>query len=298
MYSTAIIYPVNPWDFWTEKKVSSLQPWGPDTTERTLDTDKISTITAKPLPGHPDIEVAAALTRFVHEQYESYGTDGENLVSNNESLLILRALKALLQRLGITTFDPPFRDFKSFQNYWLQNGCRGSWQARRNILEKIFGPLHSELDEREAGSIASTLVAAISPRKVTGWPRIDEEISELRRHFESASTQQDYSNIGNDCVSILEALSATAYNHARHGRNGENEPHITKTKDRLDRYIEVELTGPENAHMRKLARATIELAQAVKHRRETATRIEAGIAADAAILLVNMLRRLSSQQIT
>jgi hypothetical protein len=43
--------------------------------------------------------------------------------------------------------------------------------------------------------------------------------------------------------------------------------------------------------MRKFARATIELAQAVKHR-GTPTRTEAGIVADAVILLANMLRRL------
>ena len=43
--------------------------------------------------------------------------------------------------------------------------------------------------------------------------------------------------------------------------------------------------------MRKFARATIELAQAVKHS-GAPTRTEAGVLADAVILLANMLRRL------
>ncbi|MCK0441288.1 hypothetical protein MUG78_17960 [Gordonia alkaliphila] len=285
---------MKPWDFWTEWTVPAVDPLERGTVEKVLDTDKLDAIVAGPLPDYPDVETAVALARFVHEQYESYGTNCEDLVTDDESLTILRTLKALLNRLGITTFDPPFRDFKSFRSYWIRNDCSGSWQARRDVLDEIFEPLHRVLDEREAGSISSTLATAISPRKVTGWPRVDEEISELRRHFESASTQQDYSNVGNDCVSTLEALSEAAYDHAKHGSPGEDEPPVAKTKDRLDRVVEVGLVGPENAHLRKLARAAIELAQAVKHRRETATRAEAGIAADAVILLANMIRRLGS----
>lgn len=132
---------------------------------------------------------------------------------------------------------------------------------------------------------------------MTGWPRVDEEISELRRHFETASTQQDYSNVGNDCVSLMEALSATVYDHNCHQRSDDAEPPVSSTKIRLERYIEVELVGPDNAELRKLARATIEVAQAVKHRRTTISRTEAGIAADAVILLANMLPRIQSSNI-
>ena len=42
--------------------------------------------------------------------------------------------------------------------------------------------------------------------------------------------------------------------------------------------------------MRRLARAVIEMAEAVKHGR--ATRTKAGVAADAGILLANLLRRI------
>lgn len=98
--------------------------------------------------------------------------------------------------------------------------------------------------------------------------------------------------MGNDCVAILEALSATVYDHSKHQRGDDPEPPVASTKVRLERYVEVELAGAENAELRKLARATIELAQAVKHRRATVSRFEAGIAADAVILLANMLRRI------
>jgi hypothetical protein len=51
------------------------------------------------------------------------------------------------------------------------------------------------------------------------------------------------------------------------------------------------LPGKGNEELRRLAKTTIEAAQAMKHR-GTPTRTEVGIAADAVILLANMLRRL------
>jgi hypothetical protein len=120
---------------------------------------------------------------------------------------------------------------------------------------------------------------------------VDTEIAELRRHFQTARTPQDYRNVGNDCVLVVERLSGTVYSAERHLRPGEEEPPFANTKQRLDRFIEDSLQGADNAPLRKLARATIEMAQAVKHR-STPNRTEAGMAADGVILLANLLRRI------
>lgn len=271
------------WEFWHD------QPNG----TRVLDVQTLQALTRGPLQGKSDLEVAVALARFTHEEFEDFGTKGAE-ITDLQSGIVMQALKAVLMRLGIRNFSLPFRDFPTFQKYWKAEGASGGggWQARRDILHTFFDALHKVLDEREAGSIVSTLATPVSPQKVTGWPKVDEELSELRRHFESASTQQDYSNVGNDCVAVLEALSESVYDQAKHKRGDEPEPPVDKTKDRLDRFIEVELVGAENAELRKLARATIELAQAVKHRRATVTRLEAGISSDAVILLSNLLRRI------
>lgn len=278
--------------FWNEYSASS--PWDdPTTTEWVLDEQILETVSREPLPTHPDIEVAVALSRFTHDRFEEHGTSGAYL-DNDQSAVVMRALRAVLRRLGITIFTPPFRDFQTFYKHWRSEGAigSGSWQARRDILDTYFDPLHEVLNEREAGSITSSLATAVSPHPVTGWPRVDEEVSELRRHFGSASSQQDHSNIGNDCVAILEALSGAVYEHGKHKRGDEPEPPVASTKIRLERFVEVELPGSTNAELRKLTRSSIEFAQAVKHRRSTVSRAEAGIAADAAILLTNILRRI------
>jgi hypothetical protein len=93
-------------------------------------------------------------------------------------------------------------------------------------------------------------------------------------------------------VIVTEALSRVAYDPERHLRQGEDEPAVDKTKQRLERFIEDELPGPENAALRKLGRAAIEMAQAVKHQTAPSRR-DAGIAADTVILLANLLRRIA-----
>lgn len=125
----------------------------------------------------------------------------------------------------------------------------------------------------------------------TGWPEVDKEISELRRHFQGARTAQDYRSVGLDCVAVTESLGAQVYDPAKHLREGEEEPPIANTKQRLERFLGDAIPGPENATLRKLARATIDYAQHVKHS-GTPTRREAGIAADAVIQLANILRQL------
>ncbi|MDV6310024.1 hypothetical protein [Gordonia amicalis] len=235
--------------------------------------------------------MAVALARFAHEEFEDFATGGAD-IEQTDSIDVIRALVAVLARLDISTFDPPFRDFEMFQKYWKREGMAGSggYDKRRRCLEEHFEPLHEVLAAREAGSISSTLATAVSSDPVTGWPLVDEELSELRRHFESASSPQDYSNIGNDCVSTLEALSAVAYDHSLHQLDDEPEPPVDKTKIRLARVIEVELA--DNEELRKLARATVDAAQAVKHRRKAMSEVAAGISADAVILLAHILRRI------
>lgn len=272
-------------EFWIDSDFLQLEG------SRALDESALERIMAAPIPAHSDIEVAAALARLAHKEFEDFGTSGNRDVTDDQSRLIMRTLQAVLARLSVP-FSPHFRDFPTFYRHWRANGAYGSWQARRDLLEQEFGPLQEVLDEREAASLHSTLAEAMSHRRATGWPGVDQEMVELRRHFESALTAQDYSNVGNDCVALLEALSSAAYRHDHHAQTRTEEPPVANTKDRLAAVIEVELAGPENAELRKLARAAIEMAQAVKHRRETVTRRDAGIAADSVILLTNLIRRL------
>ena len=87
------------------------------------------------------------------------------------------------------------------------------------MLSDLFDPVHERLADLEAGSMTSQRAQPVTSHRRTGWIRVDEEIAELRRHFQAATTPQDYRNIGNDCVIVLERLSEVAY--VAHGISGQ-----------------------------------------------------------------------------
>ncbi len=280
---------MRPDDFF--KDVPDPNPWGIGGTRRQVDHELLVSLRRGPASSWDDRQLAVALARLVHDDLEAFGTGGGEQLNEGEMRDALLALRAVARRVGLGDIEIPFRDYSTFKSYWLRNDAYGSWQARRDPLNAIFDPIHDRLIELETSGVASSLAKPISPRGRTGWPKVDEELTEMRRHFEIARTPQDYRNVGNDAVTITEALSRQVYDPARHLREGEEEPAVGKTKQRLERFVEDALPGRDSAAAQRLVRATIEMAQELKHS-DTPTRRDAGLAADAVILLANLLRRL------
>jgi len=255
-----------------------------------LRTEFLEKVRIGPVAEFEDLEIAIALTHLVHDNLTLFGTSGDPTLTEQEMSVALRTLKALLARLGIE-HQIEWRNYATFKSYWLRNNAHGSWQARRDLLNQVFLPISDELELLEDSLLSGNLAEAVSPTSSTGWPKVDEEIRELRRRFRTATTPQDYRSVGTHCVGVLEALSRTVYEPATHLRSGEDEPPVDKTKQRLGRYVEDAVPGSDNALIRGVLNRTIELAHSVKHR-ETPNRRDAGVAADAVILLANILRRL------
>jgi hypothetical protein len=282
---------VRPDDFFVHRHHEVGGRWSPTiATTRSLNHELLTALRRGPLDDHGDLEVSVGLARLIHDELEKYGTSGGEELTDEEIREALLALHAVLKRVGVA-FELPFRDYGTFKSHWKRAGCTNSYQKRRDLLDELFIPLQDQLIELENRTLTSTLAQPVSPRPNTGWARVDAELAELRRHFQTARTEQDYRNVGNDCVIVTEELSRQVYDPQLHLRDGEEEPPVAKTKMRIERYIEETASGPDNAELRKLARAAIELAQRVKHS-PTSTRRDAGIAADTVILLANILRRL------
>ena len=258
---------------------------------RILNRDLLERIRAGKYLDRSDIEAGVALLRLAHDELEAYGTEGAQRTNDDGIRRILQTSRLLLKRLGME-LDLPFSDFRTFRSHWGANDGYGSWQARRNILNDLFEPAHRELTRLEDNEIVSSLARPITTHSGTGWSRVDAEINELRRHFSIARSEQDHRNVGNDCVAVLERLSESVFDSDRHLQDGEETPPVANTKLRIARFVDHAATGPANAEIRKVAKAVIELAQAVKHR-STPSRTNAGIAADSVIQLANILRRLA-----
>lgn len=279
---------MGPDDFFEE--TDTISPWTSGTTTTTkLRRAFLKELAVGPVAGTDDLDAAIALTHLVWDELIAFGTGGGNTLDDKEIAIAQRALAAILSRIGIT-LSIPWRDFNTFKAHWVRNGCYNSWQARRDLLNELFAPVQAELDRQEDAQFRSVNAEAVSPHTKTGWPKVDEELTELRRRFRTATTTQDYRDVGNRSVGVLEALSRTIYDPAMHVRDGETEPPADKTKQRIGRYVEDSLAGKDNEAIRGVANKVIELAHSVKH--STApTRREAGIAADSVIMLANILRR-------
>lgn len=272
-------------DFFAEG--TTLGPWGTPTSE--LRVDLLTQLRAGPVVGVDDLDAAIALTKLVWGELELCGTSGNQRLDDDQIAVAQKALTATLARVGIT-LDLPWRNFSTFRSHWQRNDCSGSWQARRDLLEKYFEPVQQELDGQEEAQFRDVLAEAVSPHTKTGWPKVDEELTELRRRFRTATTTQDYRDVGNRCVATLEALSRALYDPRVHLRDGQTEPPVDKTKLRLGRYVEDSLAGKDNEAIRGVANKVIELAHSVKHSTSPSRR-EAGIAADSVVMLANILRR-------
>lgn len=117
--------------------------------------------------------------------------------------------------------------------------------------------MRQELDRREILSDEANLATAVSPHTTLGWEIVDERIDALRRRFADARTPEDYSDVGNRAVALLEALADKVYDPEVHVRPGEDALPYRNTKLRFDRYIEDALPGKENSGIRRIARGAV-----------------------------------------
>ena len=255
-----------------------------------LDLERLACLVRGPERDTPDVDVAVALMDLVRDELHKSGTGGAPITTDTGMRLAIRALQRTSARAG-REVALPFQDHTSWKRYWIDHGAAGNYNARRALLSELLDEHYAVLLRLQDQALDATLVEAASARSALGWPEVDTEITELRRLFRAAQSPQDYAAVGLVCVRITEALSRKVYDHAEFSPPEEPEPNVSDTKKRLDRYIAARVPGSDNERLRRYARTTIELAQDVKHR-TSPTRTEAGIVADAVIVLANLLRRL------
>jgi hypothetical protein len=144
---------MKPSDFFIEQEDPDWGISGGDPEDRWItvfDAERVEQLRRQPDSMADDIETAYALAQLAHDELLAYGTAGGERLSDEELAVVLRSLRAVLNRRGIS-FDPPFRDFKGFHGYWSKHdmGGTGGWAARRGYLNDLFTPIHSQLDQLE-----------------------------------------------------------------------------------------------------------------------------------------------------
>jgi hypothetical protein len=195
----------------------------------------------------------------------------------------------VLRRLEIAcpnTFDDLWR----WYGRWSE-GDMPQYRDRRKFVADLFAPVRRALAELDAATHELAEGVAEGP---TGWPQIDDQMRRLRKLFREARDADAYNGVGLQCVKILTFLGRMLFDPARDLPGGEDEPGIDDAKARIAFFVRRAAPGHSGENIRKLVNAAYAQANAAKHR-HTATRIDAGAAANATALIVSTLRLLDER---
>jgi hypothetical protein len=258
---------------------------GGDTASRAIELDLIRGGESE----IPDVDAAEALVESVSSLMVSVATGGPEIKRVNEEYKREhQALAAVLGRLGIA-YPNRFSDLWRWYGRWSQ-GDMPRYQDRRAFIADLFEPVREALAHIGAATREPETGIGEGP---TGWPVVDAQMTRLRKLFREADDADAFNGVGLQCVKILTSLGHVVFDAARDLPAGEEEPGIDDAKARITFFVRI-VPGDGAENIRKLVNTSYAQANTAKHW-HTATRIDAGVAANATALIVSTLRLLTEE---
>lgn len=185
----------------------------------------------------------------------------------------------------------PYSDLWAWYGKW-SSGDLPTYQSRRKYLGDLFAPLITSVNNLEQGKGTRGAEIFDGP---TGWARVDRSIGEIRKQLEEATTEEHFQIVGLLCRETIISLAQLVYDPSKHSPQDGIEPSKTDAKRMLDAYLSTELRGGENETARKHAKAALDLANDLTHRR-TAIFRQAALCAEATASIMNIIAIISGQR--
>lgn len=238
----------------------------------------------------PDVDAAEALVDSVSGLMVSVATGGPAIKTvDADYKREHRALGAALRRLGID-YPNKFDDLWRWYGRW-SDGSMPQYRDRRAFISELFAPVRKALTDQ--GDASRELADGVSEGP-TGWAGIDQRSARLRRLWREADDPDAYNGVGLQCVKILTTLGHVVFDAAHDLPSGEEEPGRDDAKKRISYFLRRVAAGEKGENIRKIVNGAYSQANTAKHR-HVATRADAGIAANATLLIVSMLRLLTDE---
>jgi hypothetical protein len=242
-------------------------------------------------PSMSDAQAAEMLVDSVSGAMVSVATGGPEIKKVDASYKREhRALGAALKRLGID-YPNKYPDLWTWHGRWSQ-GDMPKYSDRRVYVAGLFAPIREALADLKQAT--HELAKGVGDGDPTGWPHIDAQLQRLQRLFREAKDADAYNGVGLQCLKLLTSLGHVVFDAETDLPGGEEEPGADDAKARISYFVRRVVPGKEGENVRKLANVAYAQANTAKHR-HTATRIDAGVAANAAALIVSTLRLLSEE---
>lgn len=170
-------------------------------------------------------------------------------------------------------YENPFASLWDWYHFWKEHGW-ASWAERKIYVKKLFaGPVAAAVGQVHNPS-------PVAEREPTGWELVDRQIAKARLQFDTATAEEDWQGVGLTCREALISLGQSVYVEGLHESADGVKPSTTDAKRMLEAYIRHELPGDGYKEVRAHARAAVDLAVHLQHRR-TATRRLAALCLEA-----------------
>jgi hypothetical protein len=196
-------------------------------------------------------------------------------------------LRRELKSLGLD-YPVPYDDLWRWYGKW-SSGDLPSYQSRREYISDLFRPIIESVRQR------SELHGARVFEEPTGWAKVDSTLDVMRRRLEQAKTEVEFQGVGHACREALIDVAQSIYDPAKHPTTDGVTPSATDAKRRLEAYLAVELAGGSNEAARRHAKAALDFANELQHRR-TATFRYAALCAEATASVINLVAIISGRR--
>lgn len=184
-----------------------------------------------------------------------------------------------LQKLNFKNPNP-FRDLWEWYAKWSSTFTH--YRERRAFIGEMYNTLLQSLEETQQPELISVTV------DLTDWERIERSINELKLRQTEAKSEEQFQVVGLLSRETIITLAQVVYNKDKHPILDGSAISKTDAKRMLETYIAVELGGSSNETLRRYAKATLDLANELTHKR-TASKKDASLCATATISIINLI---------
>jgi hypothetical protein len=176
-----------------------------------------------------------------------------------------------------------YRDLWVWYGRWKQPDLP-SYQLRRTFVAEHFGDLVRRIQQAHTPTL-----------EPTGWQRVDRALREAKSRLTAANTEEQFQAIGLLCREILISTGQSVFDPISHPTLDGTKASSTDAKRMLEAYIAKELDHTANEYVRKHAKAALDLALSMQHKR-TATLRDTGICLEATSSVVNVIAILAGRR--
>jgi hypothetical protein len=210
----------------------------------------------------------------------SVSTGGQRIQDVNDVYkATFNIVSKALQKLNFNNPNP-FKDLWEWYAKWSSTFTH--YRERRAFIGEMYSTLLQSLEETAQPELISVTI------DLTDWERIERSINELRLRQTEAKTEEQFQVVGLLSRETIITLAQVVFNKDKHPILDGTAISKTDAKRMLEAYISVELRGSSNETVRRYAKATLDLANELTHKR-TATKKDASLCATATISIINLI---------